>query len=228
MNHPASRPWRRTRRRWGERKKARANKKASSSQGGFFLFAYRGVFVPLSRKSARYRPRTLLLLQPLDCGLSFKARLRISYHTILNRAFRCWYWTHSKSPDRISWDSPDKSAPPLLILLAVVLCVKGIPLAPVPDTCTARSTCARASSRRSAIITSIEAALAILGGPFTSRPVVLHQPSGSIVTVFVFRLASWRVGSPDCRSASYAPLRPGTTFGTARLFPPSQIRPNQD
>jgi hypothetical protein len=105
------------------------------------------------------------------------------------------------------------------MLVAVALCVKGIPLAPVPDTCTARSTCARGSCRRSAIIASDEAALAILGGPFTSRPVVLHQPSGSIVTVFVFRLASWRVGSPDCRSASYARLRPGTTFGPARLFP---------
>jgi hypothetical protein len=32
-----------------------------------------------SERAARYRPGTLFLLQPLDCGLSFQARLRISY-----------------------------------------------------------------------------------------------------------------------------------------------------
>jgi hypothetical protein len=72
-------------------------------------------------------------------------------HTILNRAFRCSYSTHSKSPDRIPRDNPDSSAPLRLILLAVTLCVKAVPLESRPDTCTAKSRCARCSCRCSTI-----------------------------------------------------------------------------
>src|SRR6202040_1261953 len=46
---------------------------------GAFPYPHRVYLYPLSRKGARYRPRTLFLLQPLNCCLVFPLRLRIPY-----------------------------------------------------------------------------------------------------------------------------------------------------
>jgi hypothetical protein len=62
-------------------------------QGTFSYPPIAGI-VPLSRKSA-YRPGTLFLLQPLNGSLRLQIGVRIS-----NQAFRPWYSTQTKSPDR--------------------------------------------------------------------------------------------------------------------------------
>src|ERR1700682_2531601 len=79
MNHPSAAPLGKDKKKVGRTKESARKQEGPLIPRGLFLIRLSRVFVPLSRKSARYRPRTLFLLQPLDCGLSFQARLRVSY-----------------------------------------------------------------------------------------------------------------------------------------------------